>query len=114
MAAAEKEVLDFVSSHVPKNKCPLGGNSVYVDRLFIRKYMPTLNEYLHYRLIDVSSIKELARRWYPKEFSRMPQKTFKHRSMDDILDSVEELKYFKENIFKSQADGDILSNTVIQ
>ncbi|CAH0587093.1 unnamed protein product [Chrysodeixis includens] len=98
---AEKQVLDFVKSHAPEKKCPLGGNSVYMDRLFIRKYMPTLNNYLHYRVIDVSTIKELAKRWYQKEFSLMPQKKFRHRSVDDILESIEELKYFKDNIFKS-------------
>ncbi|CAB3227105.1 unnamed protein product [Arctia plantaginis] len=98
---AENQVLEFVKSHAPEKKCPLGGNSVYMDRLFIMKYMPSLNEYLHYRVIDVSTIKELARRWHQKEFSSMPEKKFKHRSIDDILESIEELKYFKENIFKS-------------
>ena len=98
---AEKQVLDFVKSHTPEKKCPLGGNSVYMDRLFIRKYMPILDNYLHYRVIDVSTIKELAKRWYQKEFSNMPQKKFRHRSVDDILESIEELKYFKQHIFKS-------------
>ncbi|XP_030020465.2 probable oligoribonuclease [Manduca sexta] len=101
VADAEKQVLEFVSAHAPEKKCPLGGNSVYMDRLFISKFMPELNNYLHYRVIDVSTIKELARRWYQKEFSNMPQKKFEHRSMNDILESVQELKYFKENIFKS-------------
>lgn len=72
-----------------------------MDRLFIRKYMPILDNYLHYRVIDVSTIKELAKRWYQKEFSLMPQKKFRHRSVDDILESIEELKYFKQHIFKS-------------
>ncbi|KAJ8716494.1 hypothetical protein PYW07_003121 [Mythimna separata] len=98
---AEKQVLDFVKTHAPEKKCPLGGNSVYMDRLFIRKYMPILDNYLHYRVIDVSTIKELAKRWYQKEFSLMPQKKFRHRSVDDILESIEELKYFKQHIFKS-------------
>nr|XP_021184071.2 probable oligoribonuclease [Helicoverpa armigera] len=98
---AEKQVLEFVKSHAPEKKCPLGGNSVYMDRLFIRKYMPILDNYLHYRVIDVSTIKELAKRWYQKEFSLMPQKKFRHRSVDDILESIEELKYFKQHIFKS-------------
>ncbi|KAG6445262.1 hypothetical protein O3G_MSEX003826 [Manduca sexta] len=101
VADAEKQVLEFVSAHASEKKCPLGGNSVYMDRLFISKFMPELNNYLHYRVIDVSTIKELARRWYQKEFSNMPQKKFEHRSMNDILESVQELKYFKENIFKS-------------
>ncbi|XP_075975020.1 putative oligoribonuclease [Anticarsia gemmatalis] len=98
---AENQVLEFVRSHAPEKKCPLGGNSVYMDRLFIRKYMPAIDQYLHYRIIDVSTIKELARRWYQKEFSKMPMKKFQHRSLDDILESIEELKYFKTNIFKS-------------
>ncbi|KAI5637701.1 exonuclease domain-containing protein [Phthorimaea operculella] len=103
---AEKELLKFVSSHVPEKKCPLGGNSVYMDRLFLRKYMPTLNEYLHYRIIDVSTIKELVKRWYPKEFSKIPQKKFAHRTLDDILDSIEEMKYYKEHVFKNK-DADL-------
>ncbi|CAH1636604.1 unnamed protein product [Spodoptera littoralis] len=98
---AEQQVLDFVKSHAPEKKCPLGGNSVYMDRLFLRKYMPVLDNYLHYRIIDVSSIKELAKRWYQKEYSLMPMKKFKHRSIDDILESIEELKYFKRHIFKA-------------
>ncbi|KAJ0183142.1 hypothetical protein K1T71_001118 [Dendrolimus kikuchii] len=97
---AEKYVLDFVKTHVPEKKCPISGNSVYMDRLFLRKYMPTLNDYLHYRIIDVSTIKELARRWFQKEYSNIPQKKFTHRSMDDILESIAELKYYKEHIFK--------------
>ncbi|CAG9787905.1 unnamed protein product [Diatraea saccharalis] len=98
---AEKQVLDFVSSHVPEKKCPLGGNSVYMDRLFIQKYMPKLNSYLHYRVIDVSTIKELAKRWFQKDYSSVPQKKFQHRSTEDIIESIEELKYYRSNIFKS-------------
>ncbi|KAL4707605.1 hypothetical protein ACJJTC_001650 [Scirpophaga incertulas] len=100
IADAEKQILDFVSAHVPKGRCPLGGNSVYMDKLFIKKYMPKLDSYLHYRLIDVSTIKELAKRWYSKEFSAIPNKKFSHRSLDDILETIQELKYYKENIFK--------------
>ncbi|KAM3958935.1 oligoribonuclease, mitochondrial [Aphomia sociella] len=97
---AEQKILEFVRQHVPQNKCPMGGNSVYMDRLFIRKYMPEFDSYLHYRIIDVSTLKELAKRWYKKEYSNLPQKKFKHRSIDDILESIEELRYYKENIFK--------------
>ncbi|XP_013134159.1 PREDICTED: probable oligoribonuclease isoform X1 [Papilio polytes] len=99
---AEKQVLNFVSKHVHENRSPLAGNSVYMDRLFLRKYMPKLDSYLHYRLIDVSTIKELAKRWYPQEFSRIPSKKFEHRCMNDILESVEELKYYRGNIFKKE------------
>lgn len=98
---AENQILKFVKAHAPENKCPLGGNSVYMDRLFIRKYMPKLDAYLHYRVIDVSTIKELARRWYPKEYSKTPHKKFQHRCLSDIIESVEELKYYREKIFKS-------------
>lgn len=63
--------------------------------------MPKINDYLHYRIIDVSSIKELSKRWFQKEFSNMPRKKFSHRTMDDILESIQELKYFKSNIFKT-------------
>ncbi|XP_045449792.1 oligoribonuclease, mitochondrial [Melitaea cinxia] len=100
VADAEKQILNFVKSHVPEKKCPLGGNSVYMDRLFLRKYMPKFNDYLHYRIIDVSTIKELAKRWYQREYSRLPPKTFQHRCLNDIKESIEEIKYYKENIFK--------------
>lgn len=99
---AEEQILNFVKVHVPENRCPLAGNSVYMDRLFIMKYMPRLNSYLHYRIVDVSTIKELAKRWYPSEYSRLPEKTFKHRAIDDIKESIEELKYYRENMFKSK------------
>lgn len=101
---AEDTVLKFVSKHVPEKLCPLGGNSVWMDRLFIRKYMPKLDSYLHYRIIDVSTIKELAKRWYQKDYSNVPVKKFKHRALDDILDSINEMKYYKEIIFKNNKD----------
>ncbi|KOB78796.1 Oligoribonuclease, mitochondrial, partial [Operophtera brumata] len=98
---AENKVFDFLKTHIPEKKCPLGGNSVYMDRLFLRKYMPKIDQYLHYRIIDVSTIKELGRRWYQKEYSNMPRKKFSHRAVDDILESIDEMKYFRRNIFKS-------------
>ncbi|XP_032516808.1 oligoribonuclease, mitochondrial isoform X2 [Danaus plexippus] len=100
LTKAENDILNFVKSHVPEKLCPLGGNSVYMDRLFLQKYMPKLNNYLHYRIIDVSTIKELAKRWFPKEYSRIPTKKFEHRCLNDIKESVEELKYYRNNIFK--------------
>ncbi|XP_041979845.1 oligoribonuclease, mitochondrial isoform X2 [Aricia agestis] len=96
---AEKQILKFVSTHVPENRCPLAGNSVYMDRLFLYKYMPKFNSYLHYRIIDVSTVKELARRWCPKEYSNIPQKKFAHRGLSDIKESIEELKYYKDHVF---------------
>lgn len=101
LAEAERIILKFVSNHVPEKICPLAGNSIYMDRMFLIKYMPKLNDYLHYRCIDVSTVKELAKRWYPREYSLIPQKKFEHRALNDILESVQELKYYKENIFKT-------------
>lgn len=79
---------------------PLVGNSVYMDRLFLRKFMPTLNEYLHYRIIDVSTVKELCSRWNPEVSKEQPKKQYSHRALSDIKESVEELKFYKENFFK--------------
>lgn len=96
---AEDEILTFIKKHVSKNKSPLCGNSVYMDRMFINRYMKKLNDYLHYRLIDVSTIKNLALRWYPD----LPkfEKSETHRAMEDIKESIEELKYYRENILVS-------------
>ena len=80
-------------------KSPLAGNSVYVDRLFIQRDLPKVNEYLHYRTVDVSSIKELARRWYPKVYFAAPKKTGNHRALGDIRDSIDELDYYRAQIF---------------
>ncbi|XP_055380926.1 probable oligoribonuclease [Condylostylus longicornis] len=95
---AEKTLLAFLQQHIPKKVCPLAGNSVYMDRLFIMKYLPNLNEYLHYRIIDVSTIKELCRRWNPEIYKQAPKKKLAHRSLDDIKETIEELKYYKENL----------------
>ena len=96
---AEKEVLSFIKKHVSKNKSPLCGNSVYMDRMFINRYMKKLDDYLHYRLVDVSTLKNLALRWYPDlpEF----EKSETHRAMDDIKESIEELRYYREHILVS-------------
>ena len=93
-------VLDYVRTHVPvARKAPLAGNTVYVDRGFLARDMPALDEHLHYRMIDVSSIKELARRWYPRVYFNAPEKHGGHRALADILDSIEELKYYREALF---------------
>ena len=107
VAAAEDAILAYLESAgtVP-GKSPLAGNSVSVDRNFIARDMSRLNEYLHYRTIDVSSIKELARRWYPKIYFAAPAKTGNHRALGDIQDSIEELKYYRANVFiKAQNQG---------
>jgi oligoribonuclease len=98
--AAEDAILAYLeSAGTLPGKSPLAGNSVSVDRNFIARDMSRLNEYLHYRTIDVSSIKELARRWYPKIYFAAPVKTGNHRALGDIQDSIEELKYYRGNVF---------------
>ena len=98
--AAEDAILAYLeSAGTLPGKSPLAGNSVSVDRNFIARDMPRLTEYLHYRTVDVSSIKELARRWYPKIYFAAPAKTGNHRALGDIQDSIEELKYYRANVF---------------
>jgi len=98
--AAEEAILAYLeSTGTTPGKSPLAGNSVSVDRNFITRDMPRLTEYLHYRTVDVSSIKELARRWYPKIYFAAPAKTGNHRALGDIQDSIEELKYYRTTVF---------------
>jgi oligoribonuclease len=98
--AAEDAILAYLeSTGTTPGKSPLAGNSVGVDRNFITRDMPRLTEYLHYRTVDVSSIKELARRWYPKIYFAAPAKTGNHRALGDIQDSIEELKYYRTTVF---------------
>ena len=96
---AEAETLAFLKQWVPQGSAPLCGNSVWNDKKFMEKEMPLLVEYLHYRMIDVSTVKELARRWYP-DIGRYEKKGA-HLALDDILESIEELRYFRERIFLS-------------
>jgi oligoribonuclease len=97
---AEQQVLDYVKRFVPdRRKAPLCGNSIATDRSFIVRYMPKLDDHLHYRMIDVSSIKELARRWYPRAYFNSPAKTGGHRALADIIDSINELRYYRETVF---------------
>jgi len=100
MAEAEDEILTYVRQYVPEpDKSPLAGNSVGMDRAFLTRDMPNLIGHLHYRNIDVSSIKELARRWYPKTFFAAPEKHGNHRALGDIQDSITELRYYRETLF---------------
>jgi oligoribonuclease len=100
LEAAEKVVLDYVKEYAPEaRKAPLAGNSVATDRGFLARDMPTLENHLHYRIIDVSSIKELARRWYPRVYFASPEKKGGHRALADIRESIEELKYYREALF---------------
>jgi oligoribonuclease len=94
---AEQQTIEFLKQWIEPGTAPLCGNSVWNDRQFLAKEMPTLLEMLHYRMVDVSTIKELSRRWYP-DVSRYNKKGA-HRALDDILESVEELRYFREEIF---------------
>lgn len=100
VAAAEAMVLDYVKAHVPQAKvAPLAGNSIATDRGFIARDMPALDDYLHYRMIDVSSIKELCRRWYPRIYFGQPEKGLTHRALADIHESIKELQFYRRTAF---------------
>ena len=104
---AERQVLDYVQRWVPeRRKAPLCGNSIATDRSFIARYMPKLDDHLHYRMVDVSSIKELSRRWYPKVYFNAPAKTGGHRALADIIDSINELRYYRAAVFVPQPGPD--------
>ena len=100
VAAAQKAVLEYVRGHVPTaGAAPLCGNSIGTDRRFLSAYMRELDDYLHYRSIDVSSLKELCRRWYPAVYKKRPNKAENHRALDDIRESIEELRFYREHLF---------------
>ncbi|MCW1959184.1 MAG: oligoribonuclease [Mycobacterium sp.] len=100
LASAEQMVLDYIRGHVKAAKtAPLAGNSIATDRGFIARDMPTLDNYLHYRMIDVSSIKELCRRWYPRIYYGQPEKGLAHRALADIQESIRELRYYRRTAF---------------
>jgi oligoribonuclease len=97
---AQEQVMAYVREHVPSaGKAPLAGNSVGTDRGFIARDLPELDAHLHYRIIDVSSIKELARRWFPRAYFASPQKAGGHRALADIWESIRELRYYREAVF---------------
>jgi oligoribonuclease len=107
MPEAEEKVLAYVREHVPEpRKAPLAGNSVYVDRGFLARDMPALEAHLHYRLVDVSSLKELIRRWYPRVYFNSPPKSGGHRALADIRESIEELKFYRAAILVPQPGPD--------
>jgi oligoribonuclease len=100
MAEAEAQVLDYVRKHIPDARtAPLCGNSIATDRGFIARDMPALDAHLHYRMIDVSSIKELCRRWYPRIYYAQPDKGLTHRALADIKESIRELEYYRGTAF---------------
>jgi oligoribonuclease len=100
LAEAEQRVMDYVTAFVPDPKtAPLCGNSIATDRGFLARDMPLLDQYLHYRMVDVSSVKELCRRWYPRVYFGQPHKGLAHRALADIVESIRELRYYRETIF---------------
>jgi oligoribonuclease len=104
---AQRIVLEYVRAFVPESRrAPLAGNSIATDRGFLARDMPELENHLHYRIIDVSSIKELARRWYPRVYFASPEKRGGHRALADIRESIEELKYYREALFVPQPGPD--------
>ena len=103
MAEAERQVLDYVRTHVPDARtAPLAGNSIATDRGFIARDMPSLDAHLHYRMVDVSSIKELCRRWFPRIYYAQPEKGLAHRALADIKESIRELEYYRRTAFVPQ------------
>ena len=107
LADAEQQLLDYIKRFVPdRRKAPLCGNSIATDRSFLSRYMPTLDDHLHYRMVDVSSIKELARRWYPRVYFNAPAKHGGHRALADIVESINELRYYRETLLVPQPGPD--------
>ena len=99
-ADAEAQTVAFINQHVSaKDRPVLAGNSIHQDRRFVRRYMPVLDQRLHYRMVDVSTVKELARRWFPAVVGKQKQKKETHRALDDIRESIEELRFYREHVF---------------
>jgi oligoribonuclease len=107
LAEAQDAVLGYIRQHVPESrKAPLCGNSIATDRAFLARDMAELDDFLHYRMVDVSSIKELARRWYPRTYFASPEKHGGHRALADIKDSIRELRYYRAAVFVPQPGPD--------
>lgn len=119
LAEAQEQVLAYIRRFVPQErKAPLAGNTIGTDRMFLAKYMPDIDHWLHYRNVDVSSIKELSRRWYPRVFFQAPAKDGGHRALADILESIRELQYYRRAVFVSEPgpssdEAKQLSQTVV-
>ena len=107
MAEAEEQVLAYIKEHCPDgSRPPLAGNTIATDRAFLARDMHALESFLHYRIVDVSSIKELSRRWYPRAYFAAPTKRGNHRALADIQESIEELRYYREAVFVPQPGPD--------
>jgi len=105
-AEASEQVLAFLRRHVPEPRtAPLAGNSIHADRMFLRRHLPEVEGHLHYRNLDVSTVKELARRWRPDVLAAAPRKGGGHRAMADIVESIEELRYYREAFFRTAQPG---------
>lgn len=119
LADAEYAINEYILSHVPvEGQAPLAGNSIATDRAFLTKYMPRVDKHLHYRNVDVSTIKELARRWFPRVYFNAPEKGGDHRAMNDILESIRELQYYRGTIIvgepgPSTADARLVASQVV-
>lgn len=110
---AETAVLELIAKHCDKNHpAPLAGNSIATDRTFIRAYMPRLDSALHYRMVDVSTVKELSRRWFPRAYHRQPEKGMAHRALADIVESIRELDFYRASVFRT--DGGPSSEEAVQ
>jgi oligoribonuclease len=97
---AGRQTLEFLRAHIPEARTvPLCGNSIGTDRRFLARYLPEIEDFLHYRSVDVSTLKELARRWYPEVIAASPRKATTHRALDDIRESVDELRFYREHVF---------------
>lgn len=103
LADAGAQTLEFIKTHVTEpRRVPLCGNSIGMDRRFLAAYLPEIEEYLHYRSVDVSTVKELVKRWYPALNSGRPRKAGSHRALDDVMESVAEMKFYREYVFVAQ------------
>ena len=98
---AGEQTLAFLKEHLEERSVPLCGNSIGMDRRFLDAYLPDIENYLHYRSVDVSTIKELARRWYPEVLNEAPRKAVAHRALDDIKESIDELRHYRERVFRA-------------
>lgn len=100
LAEAGDQTLAFIRQHVPEARSvPLCGNSIGTDRRFLARHLPAIEEYLHYRSVDVSTIKELTRRWHPEVLAELPRKATAHRALDDIRESIDELRFYRRRVF---------------